>query len=150
MVIHDSLCITIFSYTRFFADRNSIMVSCRMEPCPQAIFGRVGQWVYCTKVHFCLILGFFRLVLSLLLCQFMLYNLSWFSLMCVQIAWYTHQLFNIKSAYFMIASALSLLPVSFFPPSKQMSPVKLLYENFSFLLQANKILLFSNTLDMAF
>lgn len=150
MVIHDSLCITIFSCTRFHADRDSIMVSCRMEACPQNTFGHVGQWVYSTKVHFCLIWGFFRLVLSFLLCQFLLYNLSWFSLMCVQIAWYTHQLFNTKSAYFMIASALSLLSVSFFPPSKQMSPLKLLCENFSFLLQTNKILLFNNTLDMAF
>lgn len=50
----------------------------------------------------------------------------------------------------MRTSALSLLSVSFFPPSKQMNPVKLLYENFSFLLQTNKILLFNNTLDMAF
>lgn len=122
MVIHESLCIIIFSYTRFHADKGSIVVSCRMEVCPQNTSGHVGQWVHSTKVYFCLILGFFRLVLSFLLCQSLLYNLFWFSLMWVQIVWYTHQLFNIKSPYFMIASALSLC--LFFPSFKANEPCK--------------------------
>lgn len=58
------------------------------------------------------------------------------------------QLLNIKSAYFIISSALSLHSL-FSPSFKQMSPVVSVGE-FSFLFQTNKILLFKITSDMAF
>lgn len=37
MVIYDSSCIT-----RFYADKESVMVSCRMEACPQNKPGHFG------------------------------------------------------------------------------------------------------------
>jgi len=43
MVIHDSLCIIIFSCTRFHVDRNSIVVSHGVEACPPNICGHVDS-----------------------------------------------------------------------------------------------------------